>query len=254
MTFDILKNGTYNTPAYGRTVTLVNGSYSDGSGTSAFSVQMLGVYAYGDLNGDGKDDAAIILSESGGGSGEFESVIAVLNQDGKPHQVSQAQLGDRVLIKSIDISSGVIHLNMVVQGPNDPICCPSLAQKQNYWLIDNRLWLMRVISTINGLDHVIVIESPGIWTTVNNPFTVNGSMTFLPFENTLAYRIYSTDGTKINESSLAVMPTEGTAGKFSQVINLSSAGITDWVIIQFVDISAADGSTIGLGSVILKAH
>ncbi len=254
LTLDMLKNGTYHTPAYGRTVTLVNGSYSDGAGASAFSVQMLGVYAFGDLNGDGKADAVVLLAESGGGSGEFESVIAILDQGGTPHQVSQAQLGDRVQIKSVDISSGVIHLDMLVQGPNDPMCCPSLSQKQNYWLIDNRLWLMRLYSTIDGMEHVIVVELPGIWSTVSNPFTVKGSMTFLPFENTLAFRIYTTDGTKINESSLTVTPSEGTAGTFSHVFNLNSAGISDWVIIQFLDVSAADGSTIALGSVILKAH
>ncbi len=254
LTMDMLKNGTYHTPAYDRTVKLVNGSYSDGSGASAFSVQMLGVFAFGDLNGDGKADAAVLLAESGGGSGEFESVIAVLNQGSAPHQASQAQLGDRVQIKSVDISSGVIHLDMLVQGPNDPMCCPSLPQKQNYWLIDNRLWLMRVNSTIGGTQHIIVVETPAIWASVSNPFTVKGSLTVLPFENTLAYRIYTTDGTKINESSLTVTPSEGTAGTFSHDFNLSSAGITDWVIIQFVDVSAADGSTIALGSVILKAH
>jgi hypothetical protein len=254
LSLDILKNATYHTPVYDRTVTLVNGSYSDGSGASAFSVQILGVYALGDLNGDGQADAAVFLSENGGGSGNFESVVAVINQGGKPHQQSVAALGDRVLIKSAEISSGVIHLDMLVQGPNDPMCCPALPQKQNFWLIDNKLWLMRLNSTIGGMEHVIVVESPGIWTTVSNPFSVKGSMTFLPFENTLAYRVYKTDGTKVNEGSLTVSPSSGTAGTFSHDFNLSSAGISDWVIIQFLDISAANGSTIALGSVILKAH
>ena len=254
LTLDMLKNGTYHTPAYDRTVTLVNGSYSEGSGASAFSVFMLGAYAFGDLNGDGRTDAAILLAENTGGSGIFESVIAVTDQGGTPHQQSLAQLGDRVQIMSVDISSGVIHLDMLVQGPNDPMCCPSLPQKQNYWLINNRLWLMRVNSTIGTVEHTINVDSPGIWTTVSNPFTVKGSMTVLPFENTLAYRIYLTDGTKVNESSLTVTPSGGSAGTFAHDFNLSSAGITDWVIIQFVDVSAADGSTIALGSVILKAH
>ena len=254
LTVDMLRNGTYHAPAYDRTVTLVNGSYSNGSSSDPYSVQMLDVFAFGDLTGDGRADAAVILSENGGGSGVFESVIAVINQGGKPHPQSEAPLGDRVLIKSADISSGVIHLNMIVPGPNDPMCCPTLPQKQNYWLIDNKLWLMRLNSTIGGAEHIIVVESPAIWTTVSNPFTVKGSMTFLPFENTLAYRLYKTDGTKVNEGSLTVTPFSATAGKFSHDFNLGSAGISDWVIIQFLDISAADGSTIALGSVILKAH
>ncbi len=254
LTLDMLRNGTYHTPVYNRTVTLVNGTYSEGSGSSAFSVQMLNVYSFGDLNGDGKDDAAIILAENDGGTGVFESLIAVINQGGTPHQESQKQLGDRVQMNTVDISSGVIHLNLVVQGPSDPLCCPSLPQKQNYWLIGSKLWLMHLNSTIGGTEHIIVVDTPAIWSTVTNPFTVSGSMTVLPFENTLAYHIYLIDGTTVNESSFTVTPSGGTAGTFSHDFNLSSAGITDWVIIQFVDTSAADGSTIALGSVILKTH
>jgi hypothetical protein len=163
-------------------------------------------------------------------------------------------LGDRVQINSVDISSGVIHLDMLVDGPSDPLCCPTLPQKQNYWLIGNRLWLMRLNSTVGGVEHIINVDSPVVWTTVTNPFTVNGSVTVLPFENTLAFHIYLTDGTKVNDSSLTVTPSSGTAGTFTHDFNLSSAGITDWVIIQFVESSAADGSTVALGSVILKAH
>ncbi len=253
LTLDMLKNGTYHAPSYDRTVTLVNGSFTTGSSSDPYNVRMLDVVAFGDLNGDGAGDAAILLAENGGGSGVFESVIAVTNQAGKPHQQSQAELGDRVLINSIDISSGVIHLGMLTHGPNDPSCCPALPQKQNYWLIDNRLWLMRVTSTTGGTEHVINVDSPGVWTTNSNPFTVKGSLSVLPFENTLAYRIYLTDGTKVNESNLTVTPSGGIAGTFARDFDLSSAGITDWVIIQFIDISAADGSTIALGSVILKA-
>lgn len=254
LTQDMLKNATYHTPFYNRTVTLVNGAYSEGTNPVTYSVQMLGVYDFGDTNGDGKDDAAVILAENGGGSGTFESLVVMVNQAGAPHQAGEAQLGDRVHINSVDISSGVVHLDMLVQGPGDALCCPSLPEKQNYWLFGSNLFLMRVNTTTGGVEHVINIDSPGNWTTMSNPFTVNGSVTVLPFENTLAYRIYLIDGTKVNESSLTVTPTSGTAGTFSRDFNLSSAGITDWVIIQFIDVSAADGSIVSLGSVILKAH
>jgi hypothetical protein len=88
LTPDMLRNGTYHTPFYDRIVTLVNGSYSEGSGSNIFSVQMLDIYAFGDLDGDGKDDAAILLAENGGGSGTFVSLIAILDQGGTPHQAS----------------------------------------------------------------------------------------------------------------------------------------------------------------------
>jgi hypothetical protein len=253
LTLDMLRNATYFTPFYSRTVQLVNGSYSEGSGATAFSVQMLNVYGFGDLNGDGKDDAAVILVENGGGSGSFESVIVVTNQGGAPHQAGQAQLGDRVLVNSVDISSGVIHLDMVVQGPSDPLCCPSLPQKQNFWLIGNKLWLMRLNSTIGGTEHAIYIDTPGNWASIAYPFTVAGTVNVLPFENTLAYHIYLIDGTQVNNSSFTVTPAGGISGTFSHDFNLSGAGISGWFIVQLVETSAADGSTVALGSVIVKA-
>jgi hypothetical protein len=122
LSLDSLRNATYYAPFYGRTVTLVNGSYTEGSGATAYSVQMLDIHALGDLNGDGKVDAAVILAENGGGTGVFESILAVINLDGAPHQIGQVQLGDRILVNSADISLSVIHLNMIVHGPNDPAC------------------------------------------------------------------------------------------------------------------------------------
>jgi hypothetical protein len=247
LTLDMLRNGTYHAPYFDRTVTLVNGNFSDGAG---YSVQMLEVYAFGDLNGDHKDEAAIILAENDGGSGTFESVLAVSLQSGAAHQIGQYELGDRVLINTADISSGVIHLDMLVQGPSDPLCCPSQPEKQNFWMIGNSLWLMRLTSTAGGVERAINISSPGNWVHVTNPFTVNGSASYTPFESTLAYKVYLIDGTTVNSSSVIV----NSSAMFSQNFNFSAAGIADFVIIQFADYSAADGSLVALGSVILDMH
>lgn len=247
LTLDLLRSGTYRAPYFDRTVTLVNGSYSDGAG---YSVRMLEVHAFGDLTGDDRDDAAVILAENDGGSGTFESVLAVELRSGAAHQISEQGLGDRVQIGSADISSGVIHLNMTVHGPADPLCCPSLPQRQNFWLIGNSLWLMRVTSTIGGVERAINITSPGNWVSVTNPFSVNGSVSVAPFENTLAYKVYLIDGTVVNESSLIV----NSSGMFSKAFDFSAAGITDFIIVQLADHSAADGSIQALGSVILDLH
>ena len=255
LTVDMLRNGTYYAPVYKHTVTLINGTYSENTSSGIYTVQMLDVHAIGDLNGDGVADAAIILVENDGGSGQFESVIAVYSSGGSAVQAGQAQLGDRVQVNSMDIASGVIHLNMLVQGPNDPMCCPTLAEKQSYWMIAGNLWLMRVTTTNSGAERSININSPANWADETNPFTVTGAVPISPFENTLAYHIYLPDGTKVNDSSLLVSSSGmGTPGTFSQTFNLSMAGITGYVIIQFVDVSAADGSTLALGSVLVKVH
>jgi hypothetical protein len=253
----MLRNGTYFAPFYNRTVKLVNGAYSEGSGTDQYSVQMLDTVAFGNLNNDGISDAAILLVENGGGTGEFESVVAVLETGGAPSQVGQVQLGDRVQVKSIKIDSATIALDTLVQGPNDPMCCPSQAETQSYRVVGNALWMTRLTSrTTDGKDRSITINTPADGVSITNPFTVNGSETIAPFENTLAYRVFLPDGTKVNESTLLVDSggIAGGPGTFSQPFNLSNAGITGPVILQFLDLSAADGTTLAMGSVVLTVH
>jgi len=84
LTADKLRNGTYYAPYYRRTVTLKDGAFSSGSGADYYSVQMLDLVANGDLNGDGVEDAAILLAETGGGSGVFESVWRCSIRAGSP--------------------------------------------------------------------------------------------------------------------------------------------------------------------------
>jgi hypothetical protein len=255
LTVEMLKNGTYHAPYFDRTITLVNGTYTEGSGASIYTVSMTDVYAFGDLNGDGVNDAGILLVENGGGTGQFLSVIAVYDVAHLPQQSGSTELGDRVQVNSMDIESGVIHLDMIVHSPNDPLCCPTQSEQQSYWMIAGNLWLMRVTTVISGGERDINIDTPGNWADVTNPFTVNGNVTISPFENNLAYRIYLPDKTLVNESSLLVNSAGmGTPGTFSRDFDLSMAGITGNVIIQFLDLSAADGSILAMGSVIVNVH
>ncbi len=73
---------------------------------------VLAEFALGDLNGDGKGDAAVILAESGGGSGDFIQLAAVLDNNGKPKHVDSAYLGDRTDVHDIRIMNGVITLKL----------------------------------------------------------------------------------------------------------------------------------------------
>jgi hypothetical protein len=257
LTLDLLKNGTYHVPFYDRTVTLVNGSYSNDSSTDPYSVRLLDVVAFGDLNGDGTGDAAVVLVENTGGTGQFESIIPVLNAGGAPVQAGESQLGDRVRINAMIIDSGRIRLDMFVQGPNDPMCCASQPETQYYGMLGNTFWLTRLTTrTPDQRDRSITIDSPADNADVNNPFIIQGSVTIAPFENNLVSRIYLPDGTLVNESPLMVDSSGimGGPGTFSRDVDLSNAGITGPVIIQFLDLSAADGSTLALGSVVLTIY
>ncbi len=122
-------------------------------------------------------------------------------------------------------------------------------------MVGNTFWLTRMSTTTpNNQERAIIINSPADDASVSNPFTISGSVTIAPFENMLACRIYLPDETKVNESSLTVDSggVAGGPGKFTKTFDLGNAGITGPVVIQFLDLSAADGTTLAIGSVVVK--
>lgn len=89
---------------------------------------------FGDLNGDGAEDAAVILVSNPGGSGTFYELAAVINSRGKAKYAASVFLGDRVKVEEVDISSGKIVVEMVIHKSTDPMCCPALKVEQEYAL------------------------------------------------------------------------------------------------------------------------
>ncbi len=100
--------------------------------------------AFGDLDGDGVADAAVVLSYNGGGSGTFFDLFAVLNRNGAPVAVGSRDLGDRVRVTSLEISGGDIILMMVAHGPDDGLCCPTQDTVASFHLHGNDLELESV--------------------------------------------------------------------------------------------------------------
>jgi uncharacterized Zn-binding protein involved in type VI secretion len=76
---------------------------------------------------------------SGGGSGVFNYLAAVLNERGHPRHLASASLGDRVKVGSIAVSQGRITVDLVVQGENDPLCCPTLPATRTFALTGSSL-------------------------------------------------------------------------------------------------------------------
>lgn len=147
LTLDGLKNAEYQS-AYmnSKTVKLADGRYSEpGAAGSVFRNSLIfgEQYAFGDLNGDGMEDAAVILAANTGGSGVFMTLAAMLNDKGTPRFASSAELGDRELVKSITIQVGVISVSMTKHGPNDPLCCPTLNVTERYKLEGGKLVLQK---------------------------------------------------------------------------------------------------------------
>ena len=138
LTIDMLKNAEYQSElAVSKKVKLTNGVYQETLVTGAASkltVRLLDQYAIGDLNGEGADDAAVVLVSDMGGSGTFIVLAAVINDGGLPKHVGSAALGDRVQIKSVSISQREIVVEVIKHGPKDPLCCPTVPDTERYKL------------------------------------------------------------------------------------------------------------------------
>ena len=128
---ELLQNGTYTSPDWG-TFQLTGGIYYRPTPTGqespeAYTTRLLDTVLYGDLDQDGVEDAVVFLATQSGGTGHFVELAAVLNSNGSPVNVSTLSLGDRVIVEGGSVAGGLVTLQMRVQGPTDPMCCPSQA-------------------------------------------------------------------------------------------------------------------------------
>ena len=82
-------------------------------GSSSMTEIRLGKSAFGDLDGDGEDDAAAITIEEPGGSGSFRYVHALPWADGALTDAGAVFLGDRIRVEGVSIHDGVIVVAML---------------------------------------------------------------------------------------------------------------------------------------------
>ncbi len=144
-----LKNCSYTSPDWGQ-FQLSDGIYYREPPTTlesaeTYTTRLLDTVIFGDINQDGAEDAVAFLATQSGGTGHFVEMAAMLNDGGSPLNTSTLFLGDRVVIESGTIQDGVISLNLRVQGPNDPMCCPSQSVTSTYHLENGLLTLLQTI-------------------------------------------------------------------------------------------------------------
>ncbi len=142
---DALANMAYSSELATDGVALLeNGIYTESvapDSASVIEIQLLPApIAYGTL--DEQDSAAVLLAENGGGSGTFVNLAVVQAPEGTPVNVANAPLGDRVQVQSLAIADNQITVEMLTQGPDDPMCCPTQRTTQVYELQDGTLVLV----------------------------------------------------------------------------------------------------------------
>lgn len=127
---EALRNATYR-GILEQPVALVDGRYEGepfvSGGASRPIVTLLPEpIAYGDLDGDGRPDAAVILVSDTGGSGAFVHLAVVRAGDGAPDNAATLLLGDRLQVRSLAVAGDRIVARLLSHAADDPACCPSL--------------------------------------------------------------------------------------------------------------------------------
>lgn len=106
-------------------ITLSGGTateYIEGSSVLTEEVSLWGsLLAYGDINGDKREDAAVIITRTGGGSGFFVYVAPFLSKAGSYKGGNAVFLGDRIAPKDISISDGVVTVEYLDRAEGEPL-------------------------------------------------------------------------------------------------------------------------------------
>lgn len=134
-------NATYTID--GRPITLSNGRAEQpaapGSATKIVT-RLADKQAVGDVNGDRRPDAALVLIHDPGGSGTFYYIAAVLN-DGGPGKATDAKLlGDRIVVEKISIVDGRIVVEYLTRRDGEPLAAtPSIKVTKAFTVKDGKL-------------------------------------------------------------------------------------------------------------------
>lgn len=108
----------------GVTITLTNGRsempIEEGSAT-VIATEIFGEPIYGDIDGDGDEDAGVLIKQEPGGTGTFYYVAATINEDGSYEGTNALLLGDRVAPQNVQISGGGVIANYADRGADEPM-------------------------------------------------------------------------------------------------------------------------------------
>jgi hypothetical protein len=129
----------------GGTVQLADGKYSEDVASASgnqLRVTLSDKMAFGDLDGDGNNDAALILIADRGGEGVFYNLEAVVNVNGVADPRTAYVLGDRVRINSVIILENEILVDLTRRGPHDAPNAPTVRFKERYSLRGRQLELL----------------------------------------------------------------------------------------------------------------
>ena len=195
--------------------TLKNGAAAQGDATIA----LLDLYAIGDLNADGQEDAAVLIQETYGGSKNIDLVV-FLNKNGKPIEAAGESLGDGTQVQALHIENGRIFVDTKLSSAVvDNHCCSS-TYSMEYQLSGQKLLAVAQSSqTAGGKTRSLEID-PSLPAVINsdNP-VITGKISVAPIDGRLFYSVIDADGSEV-ASGQSVISSPG-GEHFSMPIDLS---------------------------------
>ncbi|MEO8043239.1 MAG: hypothetical protein ABI646_11555 [Acidobacteriota bacterium] len=141
------KNFTHSVHCLGETperITVKNGEYSketqeDGY-VDRFYLQVFEV-VYGDVNGDGRDDAIVLTVCNTGGTGHFSEGLIYSMRSGKPSLIARIPGGDRAYggLRSARVEKGLLVVETNDVGEMGGACCPEFVVTTRYKVVGGKL-------------------------------------------------------------------------------------------------------------------
>ncbi len=133
------KNATYKID--GKNVTLVNGKSElpIPNSSSKITTQYFGNEVFHDLNNDGRQDVAFILTQNTGGSGTFFYVVAALDTPDGYVGTDGVLLGDRISPQSTSMGKGnIIVVNYADRKKDESFAVQPSVGKSIWLLLDTK--------------------------------------------------------------------------------------------------------------------
>ncbi|MGE3151647.1 MAG: hypothetical protein AB7G48_10475 [Nitrospiraceae bacterium] len=138
---EILRNMTYPSEwTKNGQASLAEGLYEEPAAPGSASkvvVRLTDFVAMGTI--DGRTIVALVIVTDSGGSGVFSDLYLMSQQEHLWILMDRAHLGDRIRVNSIAVERGLVNLDLTIQAPDDPICCPTKRSRIYYALQGRRL-------------------------------------------------------------------------------------------------------------------
>jgi len=107
--------------------------------------------ARGDLNADGREDVAFLLTQETGGSGTFFYAVAAIASEGGLRGSEAVLLGDRIAPQTTQIANGVIVVSYAGRGPGDSLAtAPSVGKSISLKLDSRTMRLGELVQDFEG--------------------------------------------------------------------------------------------------------